>query len=106
MPTSGLSSETNTATHSVIPTTPSATSYLEQNETDSEPDPVSLEWIEIPVPEADRAELLITNSDGSLSVILDEEYIGDRHHPAMPGYIWSLNADVEGINNIVLGIWT
>jgi hypothetical protein len=37
-------------------------------------------------------------------VVLDEEEIvgADRHHPAMPSYIWSLNAEVEGIDYIVV----
>ena len=106
---SGLSYETNTGLHTVIPTLPSATPYLEQTEeqpepvsTESELTPIPLEWVELPIPEADHSELLTANADGSLSVFLDEENTDDRHHPAMPSYIWSLNANVDGIETIAV----
>ena len=106
---SGLSTETSTPTQTVNSTAPSATPDPESIEENSEPSlpksgptPVPQEWVELPVPEAENAELLIKNADDSLSVFLDEENLDDRHHPAMPGYIWPLNAKVEGIVSIVV----
>jgi hypothetical protein len=90
-------------------TAPSATPDLESVEETFEPVPVETEptsiptdWVELPLPEADRSELLIQNSDGSFSVFLDKENLDDRNHPAMPVYIWPLNAKVEGIDAIVV----
>jgi hypothetical protein len=106
---SGLSTETSTPTQTVNSTAPSATPDPESIEEYSEPSPpkfgptpVPQEWVELPVPGAENAELLIKNADGSLSVFLDEENLDDRHHPAMPSYIWNLNANVEGIDAIVV----
>ena len=101
---SGLPAGTLPATPTVVLTlTGDQTEFPpEPTPTMSGPTPVPNEWVELPVTEAENAELLIENADGSLSVILDEENLDDRHHPAMPSYIWNLNAEVEGIDAIVV----
>jgi len=105
----GLSDEMSTATQTAISANPTSTPDQESTEepsepvpTESGPTPIPQEWVELPMPEAENAGLLIENEDGSLSVFLDEENLADRHHPAMPSYIWRLNAKVEGIDNIVV----
>ena len=76
--------------------------HSEPELTQPEPTPDQPEPVQIAVPEPINRYLLIENTDGSLSVTLEDKEISDRHHPLMPSYIWSLNAKVEGINYIVV----
>ena len=99
---SGLTTDNNASTQPILSTNPTSTPDREPTEESSEPTPVQHERIELPVPEAVNPELLIINTDDSLYVFLDEENLDDRNHPAMPSYIWRLNAKVEGIDTIVV----
>ncbi|MBG0788092.1 MAG: hypothetical protein H0S79_23650, partial [Anaerolineaceae bacterium] len=104
-----LSNDAKIDTQTITPIETLITSEPEQSienmepvSTEPLPTPDLTERSQLDVPEPVNSDLLGINADGTISVFLDDENLSDRNHPAMPSYIWHLNANLEGLDTIVV----